>query len=123
MKGCTTMTTNSNHAALGQIIQQARANKAVSLRSLSATTGIPKSTLNNIEHGNIARPRSDIVAKIALALDGNPAEYLGVLGRSADTEYPSLEAYLRVRYHHLSPEGIADVQAYLEQVARREAIN
>lgn len=117
------MTTASNRAALGQMIQQARLQKAISLRTLSATTGIPKSTLNNLERGIIAQPRSDIVAKIALALDGNPGEYLETLGRTVDNEYPSLDAYLRVRYHHLSPEGIAEVQAYLEQVANREAID
>lgn len=117
------MTASSNQAILGQMIQQARLRKGVSLRNLAATTTIPKSTLNNLERGIIAQPRADIVAKIALALDDNPNEYLGALGKSVDEDFPSLDAYLRVRYHHLSPEGIADVTAYLEQVANREAID
>ena len=117
------MTVESNPIKLGQMIQQARLHKGISLRSLAAMTNIPKSSLNDLERGIVTQRRSDIVARIALALDDNPGEYLAALGKSVDEDFPSIDAYLKVRYHHLSPEGIADVQAYVERVALREALD
>ncbi len=117
------MTTTPEPARqLGIEIKRKRDVRKMSLGQLSRTTAVPKSTLVRLERGLIARPRLDLVATIAVALNVAPAELFALLGCQIESSLP-LTAYLHARYHHLSPQAIAEMQTYLELVAERDGID
>ena len=119
------MTTTPEQAkSLGQQIRTTRNARKMSLRELANRTAVPKTTLIRLEQGEITRPRLDLISTIAVALEVSPADFCALLGAPAASDgLPDLPRYLHARYSHLSPAALAEIQAYLEDVAGREGID
>ena len=109
-------------ARLGQLIQQTRHTRKLSVRQLSSMSGIPKSTIIRIEHGEIARPRPDFLAAMAKALMIPIAEIYATVHYPAPRDLPSFAPYLRVRYSDLPDEAIEELTRYFEELAAREGV-
>jgi len=109
---------------LGLLIQTTRQSKKLSLRSLASRCGIPFRTLAHIEHGDIARPRVDVLTAIATALNIPLADiYAAANIAIPGAELPAFPAYLRARYHDLPPAAVDELSRYFSTIARREGIH
>lgn len=109
-------------ARLGQLIQQTRHTRQLSLRQLSSMSGIPRNTINRIEQGAIARPRPDMLTAVAKALMIPIADVYAIVSYSAPHDLPAFAPYLRARYRDLSPSAIEDLTHYFEDLAAREGV-
>lgn len=107
---------------LGQLIQQARQSRKLSLRQLSSMSGIPRSTIDRIERGEIARPRPDILTSLAHTLSVPVSDLYAIVQYSSPHDLPSFAPYLRARYGDLSAEGIAELTRYFQSLAKRDGI-
>lgn len=107
---------------LGQLIRQTRQSKKLSLRRLSSMSGIPRSTIDRIEQGAIARPRPDVLTALGRVLLIPVADLYATVHYSAPHDLPSFAPYLRVRYRDLQPEAIDELTQYFETLAEREGI-
>lgn len=109
-------------ARLGQLIQQTRQSKQLSLRRLGSMSGVPYRTIDRIERGEIARPRPDVLTALARALVIPIADVYAIVHYSAPHDLPSFAPYLRVRYRDLSPSAIDELTRYFERLADRDGV-
>jgi transcriptional regulator with XRE-family HTH domain len=107
---------------LGQLIQQTRHTKNLSLRRLASMSGVPYSTILRLERGEIARPRPDMLTAIAGVLLIPIADIYAIVNYSAPHDLPSFAPYLRVRYQDLSPGAIDELTSYFENLAARDGV-
>lgn len=85
-------------------------------------SGIPRSTIDRIERGEIARPRPDVLTAVAKALMIPIADVYATVHYSAPHDLPSFAPYLRVRYGDLPADAINELTWYFEQLAAREGV-
>jgi len=109
-------------ARLGQLIQQTRQSRNLSLRRLSSMSGVAHTTILKIERGGIARPRPDVLTALAQALEIPIADLFVIVSYSSPHDLPSFAPYLRARYRDLPPETINDLVAYFENLTAQEGI-
>ncbi|HTL42094.1 MAG TPA: helix-turn-helix transcriptional regulator [Pseudolysinimonas sp.] len=109
-------------ARLGQLIQQTRQSKHLSLRRLGSMCGIPYRTIDRIERGEIARPRPDVLTALARALMIPTADVYAIVHYSAPHDLPSFAPYLRARYSDLPSSAIEELVDYFDSLAHREGV-
>ena len=107
---------------LGQLIRQTRQSKNLSLRRLSAMSGIPYRTIDRVEHGEIARPRPDLLTSLAKTLSIPLADLYAIVHYSSPHDLPAFEPYMRARYQDFSPSAIAELTRYFENLANRDGV-
>lgn len=107
---------------LGHLIQETRHSRKLSLRQLSSAAGIPRSTIERIEHGEIARPRPDLLSSLAEALTIPVADLYAIVNYTAPHDLPSFAPYLRARYGDLPSAAVDELTHYFERLATREGI-
>lgn len=98
----------------GEAIRARRQQRGISLRTLSAMTGINKSVLSRLEAGIIRNPHPDHLRLLAPALDLSETELFGWLDASSRERLPTLQPYLRAKYN-LPDKAIEDIAVYLER--------
>lgn len=91
---------------LGAFVRQARERAGLSLRNLEAITGIPQAKLNRLEHEQRMDDETDVLQRIADALELDSEALLAFVGYKPSAELPSLAPYLRAKYH-LPPKELA----------------
>lgn len=107
---------------LARLLQKARLTLHLSQRSLSSMSGVPQTTIIRLEHGEVARPRPDVLSALASALALPLADVYAALDYEAPVELPSFAPYLRQRYGLLSSDAIEELSLFFENLARREGI-
>lgn len=107
---------------LGHLIQKTRHTRKLSLRQLSTMAGIPRSTIERLEKGEIARPRPDLLSSLAHSLAIPIADLYAVVSYSAPHDLPSFAPYMRARYGDLPPAALDELTRFFEALAAREGV-
>ena len=119
------MTNADNASRLGDYIRSKRTIQNLSLRQLASTSGIPSSTLGRLEHGEIARPRPDILQALSTALGAPLEELFALVGyQPVPATLPPLQRYLAIRYgDELSADAIQRATRFIDQLIAEEGIS
>lgn len=104
--------TDSQAAALGQLLRAARNAKGFSTRQLAEIVGADQSQLVRLEQGKVARPRPGLLLRLGQSLDVRLVDLYELAG----IPLPELHPYLRARYG-LTDQDTAQVQRYIEKLA------
>jgi transcriptional regulator with XRE-family HTH domain len=102
---------------LGALIAKARLRKGLSLRDLEELVGIPRSWLGYLEQGGSRNVPPDRLARLAEALDVEPARIDRITKGSVAESLPEVRTYFRAKYG-LSPEQAAQIERYVERLRR-----
>ncbi|MEI8080554.1 MAG: helix-turn-helix transcriptional regulator [Actinomycetes bacterium] len=117
------MSRNANTERLGRFLRATRTQQGLSLRQLSERSGVSRSTIGRLEAGDVAHPRPDVLAALALVLAIATAELYTLAEYHLPKDMPSFDTYLRTCYRELSPESIAALEVTLEQLVRQDQGN
>jgi transcriptional regulator with XRE-family HTH domain len=90
---------------LGRLIAQQRNQRGLSLRDVEKITGVTNSTLSRLELGEIEKPHTSHLARIAQALEAEPADYYALAGYIMPEGLPELKQYLLVKYGFTQDEA------------------
>ena len=102
---------------LGRLVARARAKKALSLNDLSGLIGGDRSWIGFIEQGQYSAPSPERLARLAEALDIEPAAIDRITKGAVANGLPGLRTYFRAKYD-LTPEQVAQVERYVERLRR-----
>jgi len=83
-----------NLRPVGQLIQQHRTQRGMTIRDVEKITSIPRSTLSRIEQGDIEKPNALYLSRLAKAFDVRAADYYELAGYHDPDELPELRVYL-----------------------------
>lgn len=108
---------------LGAYLRSCREAHGLSTRGLAARTELEQATIVRIENGVIRRPRPDILAKLAEALDLDSGDVFARADYTAPSSLPSLAPYLRTKYRDLPAADIEKIHLFAEQLAEKHGIN
>lgn len=108
---------------LGRFIRTRREHLGLSSRQLQARCGVRDTTIIRIEHGDIASPKADKLAKIADGLGLAVADVFALADYVAPAELPTLRPYLRARYRDLPDDAVDAIEAYTRRLAKRHGVD
>ncbi len=109
--------TQAQATRLGELIRSAREAKGLSLRTLESKTGVARTWLVYVEAGRSLEPSPDRLARVAEALEIDPADIDGVSGGYLARSLPTVRTYFRSKGKATQAEldelehVIAEVQA------------
>jgi transcriptional regulator with XRE-family HTH domain len=106
--------TEADAVHLGRIVRAARQDHGLSTPQLAEAVGIAQSNIVRLEQGHVESPSPVVLQRIATELDLP----LTQLYRLAGIPVPALRPYLRADYG-LSDQDVAQVQAYIQELASR----
>jgi transcriptional regulator with XRE-family HTH domain len=107
----------------GAYLRKARQELELSTHQLGEITDIPQPTIQRIETGEIKTPGADKLARIAEALDLDPAEVLQRAGQAVPTALLAPATYLRSKYRDLSDTRLNRLTREVAEVLRRHGID
>jgi transcriptional regulator with XRE-family HTH domain len=87
--------TEQQAVRLGALIRSARESKGLSLRALEAMTGLARTWLVYLEAGRSLEPLPDRLARVAEALEIDPARVDRVSGNYLARSLPTVRTYFR----------------------------
>jgi transcriptional regulator with XRE-family HTH domain len=99
---------------LGTLIAKARARKGLSYRALALQLGVAYGWLAELEMGRFLDPAPDRLARLAEALDIEPARIDRITKGSMADSLPEVRTYFRAKYG-LSPEQSEQIERYVER--------
>jgi transcriptional regulator with XRE-family HTH domain len=105
-------------ADLAEALRNGRFKSGLSVRQLEAQSGVTKSTISRLEHGEVEAASPLSLVRLAQALELRSTDLFLLAGLAVPDDLPTLPAMLRAEYD-LPPEAIAEIQANIERVARR----
>lgn len=113
----------------GELLQEIRVSKRISLRELSQKVKLSAAYLSDIERGLRKPPSIQLILKIAQALETDPEPLLRAALRERDVlELPLNQNFVRTeaalalarRWEHLSEETLKTITALLEQQSEED---
>lgn len=102
---------------LGRLIAKARAKRGLSTRALAARSGLSLAWLGEIEVGKYLDPAPDRLARLAEALDIEPARIDRVVQGAMTEGLPEPRVYFRAKLAMTSDET-EQVMRYIERMRR-----
>lgn len=105
--------------ALGAYLEHIRIDAGLTMRQLAAATDIPLTTLNRLLKDEVVKPSPAHLARIAAALELDPADVFMVAGLPLPKSLPSVDVVLRAEYG-LSDAGLAEAKRFITEIADRE---
>ena len=114
------MTNNSNtvHPTLGSVLEAARQEADLSLRRLSALSGVHTSSINRLLKDQIDQPVPEHLIRLAEALELNAADLFVLAGLPLPERLPSLDVMLRAEYG-LPPEAIEEAKRDIGRIIEK----
>jgi len=112
--------TDKQASALGALIRDARHRKRVSLLGLAEQTGYDYSWLQRLESGQYASPNPTHLARIAEALDIDPARIDRVSRDHLANSMPGVRTYFRST-QKLSPEALDEIERAVNEIRAKHA--
>jgi len=103
---------------LAEALRAGRAAAELSIRQLSAQSGVAKTVIAELENGLYKSPSPVALANLAAALELRTSDLFLLAGIPLPDDLPSLPVMLRTEYD-LSPEAIDEVQQTIDRLARR----
>lgn len=104
---------------LGSWLRDRRHEAGIGTTQLAKRTGINDATITRIEHGAIASPDPQKLARIAEELDLNLADVYAMAGYAAPKNLPSFQPYLRRKYRDLPDTAIEDLEQAFQQIVKK----
>lgn len=108
---------------LGRYLRRHREAAGLSFRQLAAAVDIDPAQLVRLERGGVAFPRADLLGRIASELRLPVADVLTLAGYPTSRQLPNLRPYMRAKYRNLPPEAVDEVEAFIEDLAKRHGGN
>lgn len=99
---------------LGSLIAKARIRKGLSHRALASQLGVAYGWLATLEMGRYLDTAPDRLARLAEALDIEPAKIDRITKNSLSGRLPEVRTYFRAKYG-LAPKDIEQIERYVEQ--------
>jgi transcriptional regulator with XRE-family HTH domain len=109
-----------NLQELGEIIQRARRNAGLSVRSCAAAARIDATWLSRFERGLYLQPDPRHLRRLAQVLELDLADLFALAGYYAGEHLPGFAPYLRTRYD-LPEEAIQQLRAHFDLIADKYA--
>lgn len=103
---------------LGTLMARARRAKRLSLRELEGQLGIPRTWLSHLEQGDSLSVPPDRLARLAEALDIEPARIDRITKGTVAQSLPAVRTYFRAKYG-LTPEQSAQIERYVQRYIER----
>ena len=104
---------------LGDYLRSSREEAGMSASGLASASGLTKTTILRIEHGEFIEPSAHKLAALAEALSLSLANVYAHAGYLTPAELPTLTPYLRARYGQLPEEAVHDMEQYFHTLASR----
>lgn len=105
--------------SLGEMIRSARTAKGLSIRDLSTSSGVARSTLLDLEQDNMAAPNPNHLKSLAQSLDLNLTDLYATAGYVPATGLPSFAPYLRSKYAYLPDEARIELESSFGRIAEK----
>jgi transcriptional regulator with XRE-family HTH domain len=104
---------------LAETLFEMRRTSGLSVRQLEETSGVARSVISRLEHGEYRQPSPSTLTRLAKGLQVEASELLTVAGYTASQAeaLPAIRPYLRTKYGHLSADAqqeLADLMDRLE---------
>jgi len=106
--------TQAQAKQLGTLMAKARRRKGLSHRALALQLGVAYGWLSELEAGRFVDPAPDRLARLAEALDIEPARIDRITKGSMADSLPEVRTYFRAKYG-LTPEESAQIERYVER--------
>jgi transcriptional regulator with XRE-family HTH domain len=100
---------------LGALVRRARLEKGLSLLAFTELTGLDYSWLNRLERGLYSAPNPVHLARVAEALDIDPARIDEVSANHLAASLPSVRTYFRSKTK-ATPEQLDAIEAVLREI-------
>jgi transcriptional regulator with XRE-family HTH domain len=100
---------------LGKLIAKARSGRGLTTRELADQVGVAHGWLSGMEAGRFLEPAPDRLARLADALDIEPARIDRITKGSVSEGLPGMRTYFRAKYD-LTPEQIGKVEGYIRRL-------
>jgi transcriptional regulator with XRE-family HTH domain len=81
--------------------------------------GIDKGTLSLLERSRVVKPQPAILRALAAALEMPLADLFAAAHYLQANELPSLRPYMRAKYQDLPAAAVDEVEAFVDEMARR----
>jgi transcriptional regulator with XRE-family HTH domain len=107
---------DDNAERLARTLREAREATGMSIRQLAAQSGVSKSVISYFEREGSGSAHN--LLALARALELRASDLFSQAGKPLPRLAPNLPAMLRAEYD-LPPEAIKEIQANIEQVARK----
>ncbi|MBV9869340.1 MAG: helix-turn-helix domain-containing protein [Frankiaceae bacterium] len=108
--------------ALAELLSSQRLKRGYSIRQLAANAGVPAATVLRLERGELRAPQADTLRAVAAALGLSISDVFTTADWLPKSELPSFRPYMRAKYGALPDEGVAELQAYLDQLAAKYGV-
>jgi transcriptional regulator with XRE-family HTH domain len=110
--------TEAQARKVGSLLAKARGKKGLTLRDLAQLTGIPPTTITRVERGEYSEPAPDNLARLAEALELDPARIDRLSSNYLANSLPSVSTYFRSK-EKASPEEIAEIEAAVGTIRKK----
>lgn len=107
---------------LGELLRQARLEKAVSARELGERIGVHHSTITMLERGQIEQPRPEKLQRLARALTLDATDVLTLAGYQPSDRLPGFGVYLRTTTA-LPDEAIDELRGYFDYLHDKYSVD
>jgi transcriptional regulator with XRE-family HTH domain len=99
---------------LGSLVARARAKKGLTARRLAAQLGVSNTWVTKLESGWFLDPSPAILARLAEALDIEPARIDELMPGAVADSLPGVRTYFRAKYD-LSPDQVDQIVKYMDR--------
>jgi transcriptional regulator with XRE-family HTH domain len=107
--------TKQQRDSLGEVLRHLREQAGLSVRALSAASGVDIANISRTERGE-ATPKRDSLLRLAKALNVDPADLLTLAGYATGEALPSFTPYLRTKYGHLPAAKRRELSEFFERI-------
>jgi transcriptional regulator with XRE-family HTH domain len=104
---------------LAAIVRAERLALNLSMRQVAAISGVPVSSVSDLEAGAVLTPQPNTIQAIAEAIATPVSDLYAAAGWLPADELPSFRPYMRAKYRNLPPDAITELNRYLDDFARR----
>lgn len=109
-------------AHLATILRARRAELRLSMRDVAADSGLQLATISGLETGGNLTPQPDTIAALAKALQLSVSDLYAAVGWLPAGELPNFRPYMRAKYRDLPDDAVAEVEAFIDQLAKRDGL-
>jgi len=114
---------DSDIKALGRLLRDKREAMGLTLRAVAEKADVQNTSVMRIEQGQFAKPKPELLARLADTLDLSLAELYDLAGYTVATDLPSMPAYLRAKYHDLPAPARKELNTYFEKLKDKYGLN
>ena len=112
------VTMTAPKANLATTLSRLRDASGLSIRDLEESSGVARSVISRLEHGEYMHPSPSTLNRLAIALGVDGSELLTAAGYTANQAQglPSIRPYLRTKYGHLSADARQQLAEFVERL-------